>query len=284
MFRADTADLPKYVSNSKLRRVDHYSRMALLAAGRALEDAYACWMGRENTGIIVATGYGALGSTFSFLDSYIEKGDKLAFPVHFSNSVHNAAAAYISICYGITGPSLTVTQFDLSFFSALLTAGTWLETGKVDTVLVGVTDAWCEIMGYCMHGFSLMMDKKSCSFGEGAVFFLISRAFDVEPKYGFFEEISIGQSLYPEEIGQVDLILSPSFTSPASPFAYKEMKKAFKGEFFDRKKGFSPTDTGLDALFAFKQYGKRGTEICCLKYSQDGLHGKMMITPAGVGR
>ncbi len=283
-FRADVSEVSEYVKKSRLRRVDHYSRMALLAAGRALEDAcdaFSCPVSKERTGVIVATGYGALDSTFSFLDSYIERGDKLAFPTHFSNSVHNAAAAHVSICYGITGPSLTVTQFDMSFFSALLTAGSWIETGKTDAVLVGTSDAWSDVMGYCMHGFSLMLDKRPYSFGEGSAFFLVTGDTGDDPKYGYFEEITMGRNLEMETLGKDGDENSPVFFSPAStaPCEGRQVEDELKGMVFGRRRAFSPTDAGSDAVFALKGLGKNC--VHCIKLGQGGSYGKMKIRPAG---
>ena len=278
-LRAGTSAVSDYVKKSKLRRVDHYSRMALLAAGRALEDASSYPVTRENTGVIVATGYGALDSTFAFLDSYIDRGDKLAFPTHFSNSVHNAAAAHISICYGITGASLTVTQFDLSFFSGLLTARSWIETGKTDAVLIGTSDAWTEVMGYCMHGFSLMLDKQPSSFGEGATFFLLTGERGGEPKYGYFDGVSMGRN--PDDLpGKTDegntVIFSPA---SAAPCQGGQLEDLFDGEVIGRRKGFSPTDSGADAAFVLN--ADMGKIVDCIKLGQGGAFGKMKISPAG---
>jgi hypothetical protein len=276
-FKADTASLTDFVPKGKLRRIDHYSRMALLACGKAMKDADPALFSTEKIGVIVATGYGALASTFAFLDSSIEKGDKLASPTHFSNSVHNAAAAHISICYNIKGPSLTVSQFDMSFFSALITARAWLETRKTDAVLIGTTDAYCGVLGYCIQGFFRLQESIPYSFGEGAVFFLVTQETDTPPKYGYFDKITMGQSrnIQVDTLLDTDIIFAPSSIDICNDrgvgalvgHAMKPMK---------RKHAFSPTDSSMDAIFAMNR--KRKT--CCLKLGQNGAYGKMMITPA----
>lgn len=287
LLRAGVSGLEQYVAKSKLRRVDHYSRMALLAAGRTLEDSKLSSPESSNrTGVIVATGYGALESTFSFLDSYIERGDKLALPTHFSNSVHNAAAAHISICYGISGPTLTVSQFDLSFISALITAGTWLETDKVDAVLVGAVDEWCELTGYCMQRFSEHSDTSPRSFGEGAVFFLVTREKTAPPRYGYFKEITMGRNLDRQDPGPYDIIFSPS-SAALSPDTFSPDKLSSdilsktpenRIRVWKRKKGGSPTDMGMDAFFAFKCKKDNGLDVCCLKQGEAGMFGKVILT------
>ena len=276
---ADTNSLSQYLSKRKLRRIDHYSRMALLAAGKTIQDADPSVFVKEDTGVIVASGYGALSTTFAFLDSYIEKGDGLASPTHFSNSVHNAAAAHISIGYGLEGPSLTVSQFDMSFISALLSAAMWLEQGKVDSVLIGTADEYCDVLGYCIHGLSKDR-KKNYSFSEGAAFFLVKAQKEGGSKYGWFEDITMGNYerdtiLIPEDC---DLIVTGSSTNPDTENFFEQSglsrlsseKKVRRHELC-----FSPTDSSMDAAYSVHASKK----ICYIKLGQGKAYGKMIIHP-----
>jgi 3-oxoacyl-[acyl-carrier-protein] synthase II len=147
-YRADTEPLEEFVSKRALRRIDHFSRLALLGGYLALQDAGRLEADRSRLGVVIATGYGAMQTTFAFLDSFIDGGDACSSPTHFSNSVHNAAAANLSILLGATGPSLTVSQFELSVHSALLTARQWLAEGRVDAVLLGGVDELGAVLGY----------------------------------------------------------------------------------------------------------------------------------------
>jgi 3-oxoacyl-[acyl-carrier-protein] synthase II len=207
-FLAETSQLDRYVSKKALRRVDHYSKMALLGAYLALEDAGQLEADRQSMGIVIATGYGASRTTFTFLDSYLFDGDQLSSPIHFSNSVHNAAGATISMLLGITGPALTVSQFEMSVPSALLTAGIWLEEGRVDSVLFGAVDEYCDLLGYCRYRYfgdpgrdgkgmnPLSFDLQTALAGEGAAFFLLNRAEEGnESSYGFIRGVEMGRYL-----------------------------------------------------------------------------------------
>ena len=266
---ADTASLSQYLSKGKLRRIDHYSRMALLAAGKAIQDADPTVFAKKETGVIVASGYGALSTTFAFLDSYIENGDGLASPTHFSNSVHNAAAAHISIGYGLEGPSITVSQFDMSFISALVSAAMWLEQGNVDSVLIGTADEYCDVLGYCIHGMS--KDKKKYSFSEGAAFFLVKAQKEGRSKYGWFEDITMGNYekdtfLIPEDC---DLIVSGSSTNPDTDdfFAQSGLSGlSSEKKIRHRKQCFSPTDSSMDAAYSVQaSHGSIELPQCLLK-------------------
>jgi len=199
---ADCSSLEQFASKRSLRRIDHFSRMALLAAHLALKDAGRLDESRQGIGIVIATGYGASRTTFGFLDSVIDDGDSCASPTLFSNSVHNAAAANISILLNATGPSLTISQFEMSVPSALLSARQWLEERRVDQVLLGGVDEYCEVMGYCWQRFfglreerqmqPMEFDRQSAVAGEGAAFFLLSGIHHGDQNYGFIKDIQIG--------------------------------------------------------------------------------------------
>ncbi len=180
---ADTAPLTRFVDKRALRRIDHFSRLTLLGAYLALEDAALPALDRARLGLIVATGYGATATTFAFLDSVLDDGDQLASPTHFSSSVHNAAAAHAAILLGITGPNLTVSQFEMSVPSALLAAQGWLAEGRVDAVLFGGVDEACAVLRYCWQRFfpetstairPFDFAAQSAVPGEGAAFFVLS--------------------------------------------------------------------------------------------------------------
>jgi 3-oxoacyl-[acyl-carrier-protein] synthase II len=199
-FQADPAPLERFLTRRQTRRIDHFSKMALLGAYLALEDGGALEAPRDRMGVVIATGYGPARTTFSFLDSVLDDGDALASPTHFSNSVHNAAAAHVAIQLQAAGPSLTVSQFEMSVASALLTARQWLATGRVDSVLFGAVDEVCAVLGYCWESFfpgsggpikPFAFDRQSAVPGEGAAFFLLTR--DKEARYGHISGVDQGR-------------------------------------------------------------------------------------------
>lgn len=194
VYRCDTGRLEDYIPKKAVRRIDHFSRLALLGAHLALEDAGALGEDRRGLGLVIASGYGAARTTFAFLDSFIDGGDQLSSPTQFANSVHNAAAAHIAIALGIQGPSLTVSQFELSVASALLAAMQWLEEGRVETLLFGAVDEYCDVLGYCRRRFfgdagggdlqPLALGRTTAVAGEGAAFFLLARDHSLSAPYG----------------------------------------------------------------------------------------------------
>lgn len=202
VYLADTNPLDAFLPKRAVRRIDHFSRLALLGAHLALKDAGQLDTKRERMGVVIATGYGATRTTFSFLDSVLDDGDSCASPTHFSNSVHNAAAAHVAIQLAATGPSLTVSQFELSVFSALIAARQMLEENRVDRVLFGAVDEYCSVLGYCWERFfgsnpsseimPFELSRQSAVAGEGAAFFVLGREEGRDAHYGCLGEIGLG--------------------------------------------------------------------------------------------
>lgn len=205
-FRADTSSLKDFVPLRALRRMDHFSRMGLLAAHLALQDAGlqpadGTAASHENLGVIIASGFGATTTTYALLDSIIQDGDACTSPTHFANSLHNACSANISIALGATGPNLTVSQFDLSVPSALLSARQWLLDGRVERVLFGAVDELSDLIGYLWfrkRGLTPSGPMKPLNFeaetaipGEGAAFLVLSRV-DEAQGYCTLEEVDTG--------------------------------------------------------------------------------------------
>ncbi len=205
-FRAETERLQEFVPLRALRRVDRFSRLGMLGAYLALEDAGVAPETRhERLGVIIATGLGPTGIIFAFEDTFIQAGDMCASPTYFANSVHNSVAANISLLLGATGPNTTVTQFHLSAPAALQTAWLWLEEGRVDRVLFGAVDELSELIGYAFfrqHGLPpagrmnpLMTGQDSAVIGEGAAFFLLSRQDESRAGYCLLDRVDNGRCL-----------------------------------------------------------------------------------------
>jgi len=202
--RANTAALDGFVDRKALRRMDTISRLAILGACLALRDA-GVDRPDERMGVALSTGYGPSGTTLAFLDSFIDSGDACSSPTLFSSSVHNAPAANLSTLLGVTGPNLSVSQFEVSASSALLTAILWLEEGRVDRVLVGGVDEYGAVLGYCWKRFFGESDTTPClpldirrqtaRPGEGCAFLLLERPSAGQRCAGVIEAVHMGRAV-----------------------------------------------------------------------------------------
>ena len=202
VYRVDLDAAPDKTLLKKIRRADRLSKMAVLGAAEALKDGGIGDLRNVSLGVIVATAFGAHVTTFSFLDNILDYGDAAVSPTTFSNSVHNAAASYVSESLTIKGPTLTITQFRFSFQTALQLAGTWLDQRRCEYVLVGAVDQYGDVLGYVSnHKLTTAVDGKIKPFafkptcqvpGEGAAFFLLGRE-RAEPPYCSAQVSAIGE-------------------------------------------------------------------------------------------
>jgi len=149
----DLGQLAGRVPPAALRRMDGFTRMALLAALRCREDAAARGLADadvtgERVALVLASGYGPMRTTFDYLDSVLDSGEPGASPTAFSLSVQNMPAAILALSLGVSGACCTVCQLDNPVLSALVTAACWLAEGRADTVLVGAADESSPMLDY----------------------------------------------------------------------------------------------------------------------------------------
>lgn len=137
---ASLEDFAPFLEVRKLRRAEPISKNVLLCALRALQQAQVPPSAREDMGISLAMGAGALGSTIKFMDSIIEDGDELSSPTAFASSVHNSTALMLSMFLQMHGPCVVTGQLDASFAGALVTAQQFLAKHLCEQVLVVVTE------------------------------------------------------------------------------------------------------------------------------------------------
>jgi 3-oxoacyl-[acyl-carrier-protein] synthase II len=308
-YRADVSGLTEFIPWRALRRIDHFSKMTLLGACLALKDADLLEADRSRMGVVIASGYGALKTTFNFLDSYLDFGYSCSSPTHFSNSVHNAAAAHVSIQLKTTAPSLTVTQFEMSVASALLSAQQWLAEGRVDQVLFGAVDEVCDVLHYCRNQFfgegergplqPFDFEKQSAVAGEGAAFFILSRE-DGSPPYGFIEEVLLGNYLARQASPPADdLLVLGADGHKECGLQYRHLLNGRKAAAYAPLYGSFPAAAGFDlAVAAISQRdgkiypspitGKstaalqpqplNGKSLSCLKLGSGGQYGLIRLS------
>jgi 3-oxoacyl-[acyl-carrier-protein] synthase II len=291
IFSAKTEKLETFIPKKRLRRMDHFSKMALLAAFSAMQDAGASIPLGYDTGIILASGYGSTRSTFSFLDSVIDHGDRCGSPTHFSNSVHNSAAANISIVMQGVGPNTTVSQFEMSLPAAFALARIWLAEDRVTSVLIGGADEHSPVLEYSWSRFfsqhpsllnqSLDAGRRKFSIGEGAVFFLLSKPDRNPSPYGFIESIQMG-NLNREAIafpGNTVIIIDTD-NCATHPRYYREIiPRELPVQSYTSIFGSSPVGMSFDMAVACLILKKNISEsVCCLKITRQKEYGFISMT------
>ena len=176
--------------------------MAILASHLALEDAGMAGRLPENTGLIVATGMGPTANTLELQSADAAAADLALSPIVFSNSVHNAAAAYISMLLKIRGPSLSINQYEMSVPLAFQTAIDWLEEGRTQTVLVGGVDCFSKALYeaalHCRDPKNRAPGNGAAPVGEGSAFFVLTRQERQDLPYPFVHQVQVGETIRPD--------------------------------------------------------------------------------------
>jgi 3-oxoacyl-[acyl-carrier-protein] synthase II len=136
-------DAAQYLGDKGLRNLDRATKMLVVAAKLALEDAGLKEDGAftsvpaERVGICAATAYGSLDSITEINRVAELEHPRYLNPSRFPNTVINAAAGYVSIWEGLEGPNVTVVDGNCGGADVVLTAETHLSCDRADALLVG---------------------------------------------------------------------------------------------------------------------------------------------------
>jgi 3-oxoacyl-[acyl-carrier-protein] synthase II len=198
VLRARPVGLEQQVNPRLVRRLDAYSRATLLAGLTAWREAGTEGVAPERAGVILATGYGPLGTAFAFIDDLIDKGDSLGSPVLFAGSVATAPVSSLTTTLDLRGPSLTLTSYSLAWPRALALALGWLDRRTVDRVLLVSADELHEVAIYARgrkgesprDGVIRPLDFDACTHvpGEAYSALVLARPGEGRARWGTIEE------------------------------------------------------------------------------------------------
>ncbi|OIQ71846.1 3-oxoacyl-[acyl-carrier-protein] synthase 2 [mine drainage metagenome] len=127
----------------KLRMLDRVSQFAVVSANQAIAEARCDWTGvdRSRIGVFIGTGMGGtLSNDAGYKTLYADGSDRIK-PYTVLAGMHNAAAAWIGIEHGLSGPNLTYSTACSS--SAVAIGEAWLRvaSGGVDVAIAGGSEA-----------------------------------------------------------------------------------------------------------------------------------------------
>ncbi len=131
------------IPEPRSRMMDRVSQLALGAAAQAVVDSRLDFAAtdRERCGVSVGTGMGGAAATEEgYRVLYRERSDRID-PFTVIRSMANAAAGWLGIQYGLSGPNLTYSTACSSSAVALGEAACMIRAGQVDIMLAGGTEA-----------------------------------------------------------------------------------------------------------------------------------------------
>jgi len=184
------------LSVKEIRRLDRFSQLALVAAAEAIGGAG--WDGELpydafRAGCIVATGIGGIQTVENQLDIQRERGAGRMSPLGIPAQMSNAAAAAISMKYGLKGQAFAVGSACSSGAHAIGSALRMIQYDDADAVVVGGSEATLTTFGFGSFnamqalsptGLSRPFDARRDGFvmGEGAGVLVLEEASAAEAR------------------------------------------------------------------------------------------------------
>jgi 3-oxoacyl-[acyl-carrier-protein] synthase II len=178
------------LSVKEVRRLDRFSQLALVSAAEALADAG--WDGELpydpfRVGCVVATGIGGIQTVEAQLDVQRERGAQRMSPLGIPAQMPNAAAAAISMKYGLKGQAFAVASACSSAAHAIGCGLRMIQYGDADAVVVGGSEATLTTFGFgsfnamqalSPSGISRPFDARRDGFvmGEGSAVLVLEEA------------------------------------------------------------------------------------------------------------
>lgn len=150
------------------RKLDHFSQLQAVSGMQALKNS-GYTINDENAtdiGIIVGTSEGALAPGCDFEMLVAEKGNACGSAFKFPNTVYNAAGGYLSICAGIKGYNVTVTNGAQSGLASIAYAVDVIKTGKEKAMIATGSDENSDIINELYKGMDLVADSPSAPYSN----------------------------------------------------------------------------------------------------------------------
>ncbi|MHB8124208.1 MAG: beta-ketoacyl-ACP synthase II [Desulfitobacteriaceae bacterium] len=133
----------EWIEKKESRRMDRFVQLAIAAGKMAVKDAKLDidQINKERSGVVLGCGIGGVITFEEQKEVIMTKGPGRVSPFFITNLISNMAAGYLSITFGLQGPSLTVVTACASSTNAVGEALRLIQRGEVDVVLCGGTEA-----------------------------------------------------------------------------------------------------------------------------------------------
>ncbi len=130
------------------RKLDKFSQLQAVSGMEALAHAGLSVTDENATdiGIVVGTSDGPISTVCDFQQDLVKKGNAAGSAFKFPNTVYNAAGGYLSICSGIKGYNVTVTNGTQSGLASVAYGMNVIRAGQEKIVLATGTDENSEII------------------------------------------------------------------------------------------------------------------------------------------
>lgn len=181
-------DPNRYLGAKGHRHFDRLTRFLASAAQLALQSASLREDGAYSGGdpskvaLLSATAYGSLDEIAEQNRIAELEDPRYINPTRFPNTVINAAAGYVSIREGFTGPNATLVNGRTGLLSALGLARGFIESGEVHRALVGGGEVVSDALYLGLELSGAFEVEPEFRLSEGAGFFILEAASEAEAR------------------------------------------------------------------------------------------------------
>ncbi len=159
----------------RFRKIGRFIKLALCGAASAVK-ASGLTLPAERTAVVFGTGIGNSIDMAGFCEATLGgPTDAFPSPIQFANAIGNSGAFYVAEAFQLTGPVIAISQEDVSFECALLTARDLLWAGDADLVLAGAADVLFGDEAAQRERMKLPPSVQA-AFSEGAGWLLLERS------------------------------------------------------------------------------------------------------------
>ena len=149
-------DPTQYIGTKELRRMDPYTRYAVVSAHEAVTDAKLD-MEQEDLnriGVVVGSGIGGIGTWENQHKILLEKGPSRMSPLLVPMMISDIAAGHISMIFGAKGPNYATVSACATSAHAIVDACRILQRGDANVMIAGGSEA--PITPLAVGGFASM--------------------------------------------------------------------------------------------------------------------------------
>ncbi|MGC4121691.1 MAG: beta-ketoacyl synthase N-terminal-like domain-containing protein [Myxococcales bacterium] len=126
----------------RFRKIGRFIKLALCGAATAVNSS-GLKLPPDRTAVVFGTGIGNSIDMAGFCEATLGgPTDAFPSPIQFANAIGNSGAFYVAEAFQLTGPVIALSQEDVSFECALMTARDLLWAGDADFVLAGGADVF----------------------------------------------------------------------------------------------------------------------------------------------
>jgi len=149
-------DYDEYLDRKEARRMDFFTRYAVVGAIRAVEDAGIDFesMPKERVGVITGSGIGGMTTFEEQSKILLERGPKRISPFFIPMMISDIAPGYISIRYGLKAANFSTVSACASSSHAIGEAFRTIQRGEADVMISGGSEACITQLG--VGGFNAM--------------------------------------------------------------------------------------------------------------------------------